>query len=102
MGHIENLQNLMPNLKQAEILDLGCGRGGLLIEFLQKGYKAVGLDKNLQYLKATEDLARQKGLSVKLHQGQAEHLPFTDQSFDPQSHVVWQFRGAKRSREDHL
>jgi ubiquinone/menaquinone biosynthesis C-methylase UbiE len=70
-------------LKRAEVkagmaaLDVGCGRGELLLHLRQKGVKAVGID----YAAPGLELARKtSGAEVML--ADAKKLPFADASFD--------------------
>ena len=70
MSHIKNIEKFVPDLKSREILDLGCGRGSDLIDFLKHGYRAVGLDKNAEYLVAARNRAKEAGVHAELYQGE--------------------------------
>ena len=70
-------QHLQPG---SRILDLGCGRGGLLEQLAHPLEKCIGLDPDLESLRqhrlasSTPPLSRVAGLS--------RHLPFSDRIFD--------------------
>lgn len=70
-------QHLQPG---SRILDLGCGRGGLLEQLAHPLEKCTGLDPDLESLHqhrlrdGTPPLSRVAGLS--------QHLPFSGQAFD--------------------
>lgn len=60
------------------LLDIGCGTGGTLAAFLERGIDASGLDPSEPVLR----IARERvGHRASLHQGFAEDLPFDDNSF---------------------
>ncbi|MFH0809973.1 MAG: class I SAM-dependent methyltransferase [Pseudomonadota bacterium] len=61
------------------LLDVGCGPGTHLELLRRRGLDVTGLDPSVPMLEA----ARQRlGVSVPLHLGYAEHLPFDDDAFD--------------------
>ena len=61
------------------VLDVGCGTGHYLAFFRELGLKAAGIDASGQMLEvASENL----GADIKLYEGNAEKLPFDDNSFD--------------------
>ncbi len=69
------------------VLDVACGTGALTLAAAERvgpGGSVVGLDIN----EAMLAVARQKGTKIEWRHGQAESLPFPDQSFDA---VVSQF-----------
>jgi ubiquinone/menaquinone biosynthesis C-methylase UbiE len=82
MNHITQLQQFIPDLKSRRVLDLGCGRGGVLLAFLQFGCEAVGLDPYDVYLEETRRRCAAAGFTPELVQGVGEQLPFADGSFD--------------------
>lgn len=61
------------------VLDIGCGTGHYLAFFRQLGLEATGLDASQPMLDVA---SRELGNDVRLYQGQAEELPFADNSFD--------------------
>jgi len=80
--HVEHLLDHFPDLLDFFILDLGSGKGRFLNEIAGRGGQAVGLEINDAYIKETHERAAQKGLSVQVIKGAAEHLPFGDATFD--------------------
>jgi len=73
------------NLRKKNILDIGTGLGGKLPYYIESGAKSViGVDINLQNLRAAYDHIRASGLSsvIQLVQCDAARLPFPDNSFD--------------------
>jgi ubiquinone/menaquinone biosynthesis C-methylase UbiE len=68
----------------ALILDLGAGRGRLLFDFAELGYRAIGLENNPSLVARGNNLILEKGLDKELRfmQGDALDIPLSDQSFD--------------------
>lgn len=61
-----------------KILDVGCGTGRNISFFLKHNAKVTGIDCTSSML----DVARSKFKNVKLIEGNAEKLPFENESFD--------------------
>jgi SAM-dependent methyltransferase len=53
-------------LKTDVVLDAGCGSGRLLIELLQEGYQAFGIDNDTDMLSLAEARLREAGFSTRL------------------------------------
>jgi len=62
----------------SKVLDLGCGTGMLLDELARRSAFVVGIDSSPEML----ELARKRRGSAALVLADADHLPFTDRSFD--------------------
>lgn len=60
----------------ARVMDLGCGRGGVVELIWQDVDLAVGLDPDVA------SLAEHRARGMPVLRGRGEHLPFTDESFD--------------------
>jgi SAM-dependent methyltransferase len=61
---------------QSNVLDLGCGRGGVVELFWSDVAVAVGLDPDVP------SLAEHRAPGMPVIRGRGEHLPFAAQSFD--------------------
>lgn len=79
--HLENLKDHTPDLMDLSIIDIGSGKGKFLVEAVQKGVKAVGLELNPEYINLTKDLANKSGVEVNVTQGVGESMPFNGSSF---------------------
>lgn len=64
------------------ILDLGCGAGETSVYFALNGAQVDALDISPEMVAVAERLAQKHGVSLKLHTGVAENLPFKDGAFD--------------------
>ncbi len=82
MSHIAHLEKTHGSLKGKKIFDLGSGRGKFLFACAEAGYDVVGLELNPEKIKATQAVAREKGVSVSVVQGKAERIPFEGNAFD--------------------
>ncbi len=76
---------LVGNVKDKKILDVGCGSGIFMIDFAKRGAYVIGID----YSQKMIDIARKElkhykipSNQYKLVQANATELPFKDQSFD--------------------
>lgn len=70
------------NWRSLKVLDVGCG-GGFTCEFLaHKGAQVTGIDQSLACIEAASQHAKQANLKINYKQGEAEQLPFADQTFD--------------------
>lgn len=68
-------------LKNSEILDLGCGTGRHTIFFADKGFKAYALDKSKLALYILEEKIK-KRYRIKLVNAELEEIPFPNQFFN--------------------
>jgi SAM-dependent methyltransferase len=66
------------------ILEVACGRGGFVRELARSGAHVTGCDFSLTALRVGQDKLRTlgNGSSAALIQGDAQALPFADESFD--------------------
>lgn len=76
----------------SRVLDAGCGEGALSCLLAAKGCTVTGVDISAPNIERAKALAREMGVedSVSFLQGDAEHLPVPDASFDAvvSSHVL--------------
>lgn len=68
--------------QQPDLLDIGSAGGAFLLAAAKLGCKSVGLEPWDQARKVTQSLADQEHLSLQVHAGMAEKLPFLDETFD--------------------
>ena len=64
------------------VLDVACGTGNAAIRSAQAGGRTTGLDLTPELLEAGRAEARQAGVEVEWVEGDAEDLPFGDETFD--------------------
>lgn len=75
------LISLLPELRQQNVLDAGCGSGWLTEHMLEQGAKVTALDFNADFISLTQQ--RVQGKAEVLHTNLAEPLPFlADAKFD--------------------
>jgi SAM-dependent methyltransferase len=65
-----------------EVLDVACGTGNAAIRAAEAGGTVVGLDLTPELFEAGRRLAADAGVEVEWVQGDAEELPFADETFD--------------------
>jgi ubiquinone/menaquinone biosynthesis C-methylase UbiE len=69
------------DVRDRDVLDVGCGEGALVRRLASRGARAVGLDPSAMALeRARRDGA--SGPTARYVEGAAEALPFADSSFD--------------------
>lgn len=75
---------VLPRLRGHDVLEMGCGLGDLLADMLEAGYDCYAVEHSPQMVAAArETLARRKvGARTSVIQGEAQHMPFSDASFD--------------------
>ena len=64
------------------VLDVACGSGNVAIRAAQAGGDVVGLDLTPELFDAARSLAAEAGVTVDWVEGDAEDLPFDDESSD--------------------
>jgi SAM-dependent methyltransferase len=77
-----DLRLLPPAAVGLQSLELGCGTGYVSGWLARRGAEAVGLDNSARQLGTARTLAAEHGIGVSWIQGNAERLPFADESFD--------------------
>jgi ubiquinone/menaquinone biosynthesis C-methylase UbiE len=71
--------NVQPGIK---VLDVACGSGNLAVVAAQKGADVTGIDIADNLVEAAKKRAESLGLNIKFEQGDAEAMPYEDDSFD--------------------
>src|SRR5262245_20937937 len=64
------------------VLDVACGAGNATIPAAKTGAQATGLDITPELLEAAQAAAADAGVQIEWIEGDAEQLPFDDESFD--------------------
>ena len=64
------------------VLDLGCGVGRHALLLAEHGFDVEAIDGSPTGLAVVRETAAARGLSVGLHQGLADALPYPDTDFD--------------------
>jgi len=73
------------------VLDVGCGTGTIGLLFAEMGHQVTGIDLSGEMLAEARKKAEASKLTLGLRAGDAEHLPFGDESFDViiSRHLLW-------------
>lgn len=66
----------------ARVLDVACGTGNTAIPAAKRGASVTGVDIASNLLEQAKRRAVDEKVSIQFHEGDAEELPFGDQSFD--------------------
>ncbi len=77
-------QLVLPRIVGHDVLELGCGPGDLLADMLAAGYHCYAVEQSPQMVVAARDTVKRLGLGTRatVIQGSAQHVPFSDDSFD--------------------
>jgi ubiquinone/menaquinone biosynthesis C-methylase UbiE len=80
-GAIEILENwnISPNQR---LLDIGCGSGQSAIPAARLGHQVTGIDIAENLIEYANEVASLEGLDARFDVGDAEDLPYEDNSFD--------------------
>ncbi len=65
-----------------DVIELGCGTGYVSAWLARRGARPVGIDNSEAQLETAKRFQREFGLEFPLLHGNAEQVPFPDQSFD--------------------
>lgn len=75
------LENKLGN-EVERVLDVGVGTGLLSLILAEMGYDVVGIDISERMLNEARRKAEEQGVKIDFRVGDAENLPFKDESFD--------------------
>ncbi|MEH6470507.1 MAG: class I SAM-dependent methyltransferase [Halopseudomonas sp.] len=64
------------------LLDVGCGAGQTAIPAAESGIQVTGIDLAENLVEYARERARKADLNARFHVGDAEDLPYADQSYD--------------------
>ena len=75
---------VLSRIRGHDVLELGCGLGDLLADMSEAGYLCHAVEQSPQMVKATRETLQRRKLDKKVTviQGSAQHLPFSNASFD--------------------
>ncbi len=62
-----------------EVLDLACGGGRHVVGLAERGFRCTGQDFTPERIDMAKARAKRSGVSVRLHQGDATKLPYTEE-----------------------
>lgn len=79
--NFENILKLIGDVKGKRVLDIGCGGGWLCEWFTREGATVVGLDISIEFCRASKARAERGNMDVNYVCGDAENLPFKEDSF---------------------
>ena len=69
-------------LKGKRVLDIGCGLGGKTVAYAEVGARVTGVDISEGNVAGASRFARARGIDASFVAGDAERLPFADNTFD--------------------
>ncbi len=78
----ERLVAMLGAVAGKELLDVATGTGNLAVPAAQAGARVTGLDLTPELLEAARGRAQEQGLEITFLEGDAEQLPFAEDSFD--------------------
>lgn len=75
---------VLPRIVGHDVLEFGCGLGDLLADMLSAGYNCHAVEQSPQMVAAARDTLKclALGTQATVIQGSAQHVPFSDSSFD--------------------
>lgn len=76
------LQMLPPDMTGMRAIELGCGTAYMSASMARRGAEVVGIDLSPNQLATAKRLRDEHGLDIDLRLGNAEELPFPDETFD--------------------
>jgi ubiquinone/menaquinone biosynthesis C-methylase UbiE len=68
--------------KRKKVLEVGCGLGTMLMNWAKVGANCTAIDLNPVSVEQTKSRFKLHGLTAKVHLGDANYLPFQDNTFD--------------------
>lgn len=86
-GYDELHQLALPTAPNGPVFDIGCGTGSHTIRLARRGFDVVAMDLTIEGVKAARERLRRENLKGRFLVGDAENLPFKDQS----ASVAWTF-----------
>lgn len=81
-GLREDVTELLGDVRDARVLEIGCGSGPCARWLAERGARVVGLDISAGMLRHGVEANRRSGIAVPLVHADAERLPFAEGSID--------------------
>ena len=78
----QDLRLLPEDMSGMSAIELGCGTAYVSAWLARRGAQVVGVDNSEKQLATAARLAAEHGLSLTLYHGNAEAVPYSDESFD--------------------
>ncbi len=88
----------LPDADGATLLDLGSNWGRWSVAAARKGYDVIGMDPDLEGIRAARRIAVQQGVSSNYIVADARHLPFPEGAFD----IVYSFSVLQHLPKEHV
>jgi SAM-dependent methyltransferase len=76
------LRMLPSDMSQHDAIELGCGTGYVSAWMARRGARVVGIDNSERQLETARRLAEEHGIPLTLVHGNAETVPYPNESFD--------------------
>lgn len=80
--------DLIGEVRDRRILDVGCGDGDLAVELAKRGARVIGVDASATMVEAAMQRASRERVDVDFRIAAAQHLPFPPAHFDVVSAVT--------------
>jgi SAM-dependent methyltransferase len=81
-GVPESEVGILPDVAGLDVIELGCGTAYVAAWLARRGARVTGIDNSQVQLETARSLQEEHGLEFPLLHGDAENLPFPDESFD--------------------
>jgi ubiquinone/menaquinone biosynthesis C-methylase UbiE/uncharacterized protein YbaR (Trm112 family) len=89
---------LLPQGNNQLLLDIGCNWGRWCISATQLGYQAIGIDHNIEALRAAKRVSTQLGVQTNYIVADGRYLPFKENTFD----VVFSYSVLQHFSKDNV
>lgn len=98
------LKDCAPAGDHLRCLDVGCGPGFFSILLAQAGHDVTAVDYSEGMLKEAQSNFEEMGVTVATRQGDAQNLPFPDESFDyiVSRNLVWNLEHPEKAYREWL
>jgi SAM-dependent methyltransferase len=84
IDNIDRIEKTIFPIKGKKILDVGCGKGGIMTACAMRGADVSGFDVDLEEIEFARSWAESLNLSdkISIEMGDGENIPFADNTFD--------------------